>query len=113
MTLILTRNEIAGCHKWASCDRKSPHGYLADLHRHLFTIECEFHVSCEDREKEIFACEDAICNFVHANYEAQGNIILFCNRSCEMIAREICIGVGADSCTVREDGRGGAKYVRE
>lgn len=113
MTLILTRNEIAGCHRWEQCDTTKIHGYLAYKHRHQFVIECEFSVSGEDREKEIFACEDAICDFVHANYEAQGNIVLFGNRSCEMIAREICIGVGADSCTVREDGRGGAKYVRE
>ena len=113
MTLMLTRNDIAGCHRWGSCNRNSIHGYLADRHRHLFTIECEFHVSGEDREKEIFASEDTIDAFIHGSYMTRGNLVDFGERSCETIAREICIGVGAASCTVREDGRGGARYVRE
>lgn len=117
MTRVLTLNEFDGVHRWQSCPATAPHNYLALVHRHRFTVECEFVVDGEDRALEIFELEDRVEKFIHAQYPPFANspdtLLDVGARSCEMVAHEICDGVDAVACTVREDGRGGARYVRE
>lgn len=117
MTRVLTLNEFDGVHRWASCPATAPHNYLASPHRHRFTVECEFAVDGEDRALEIFEMQDRVEKFIRAQYPPFSNspdaLLDVGARSCEMVAHEICDGVDAVACTVREDGRGGARYVRE
>ena len=117
MTRILTLNEFDGVHRWSGCPQGGPHPYLVHAHRHRFTVECEFAVDGEDRELEIFALQDRVWAFILAQYPPFANspdaLLDVGGRSCETVAHEVCDGTGAVACTVREDGRGGAKYVRE
>lgn len=113
---VISHCEFPGVHRWPSCPAGHPHGYLKNEHRHTFVVECGFGVEDEDREVEIFKAEDDVVEFVVGKYGMAGGsgfLVDFGERSCETIAREVCLGVGANWCEVREDGKGGARYVRQ
>ena len=107
-TTIITTNAVEGFHRWP--DAPVNLAYLADRHRHIFTIECEFEVSHDDRDIEIITQQHQIKNFIRDRYGIPAE---FHSMSCEAIARQIvqfypeCI-----SCVVREDGIGGARVRR-
>ena len=113
MTQILTLNEVDGIHSWPDCPSNAPHPYLRNPHRHRFVVECQFDVCGENREREIFGVQDEVDAFVANSYPHADALVDFGARSCEMIAREIAEALRASVCTVREDGRGGARYVRQ
>lgn len=107
-TNVITVNAVEGFHSWPDAFRSVR--YLRDQHRHVFTIECEFAVTHDDRDIEIITQQHIIENFIR---DRHGIPALFGSMSCETIAREIveffdtCV-----TCTVREDGMGGAKVTR-
>jgi hypothetical protein len=103
-TCVITHNEFPGFHCWT--DAPLTHGYLRARHRHNFVVECHFRVEHDNREIEIFNQQEKIMNFIGDKYGIPAE---FHEMSCEMIAKEIvnyfpeCI-----TCSVREDGFGGA-----
>lgn len=105
---VLTVNQIEGFHRWNDAPKYL--SYLAEKHRHIFCIECEFSVDHNDREIEIITEQNIIEEFIRDKY---GKPAQFGNMSCEDIAADIlnffskCI-----SCTVREDGYGGGRAQR-
>ena len=107
-TSVITVNHIEGFHCWP--DAPDTLSYLKDRHRHVFVIECNFKVSHDDRQIEIISQQHQIEEFIRDRHGIPAG---FGSMSCEAIAREIvdfypdCI-----SCTVREDGFGGATVTR-
>ena len=109
VTNVITVNAVEGFHAWPSAPASV--AYLRDRHRHIFTIECEFAVTHDDRDVEIISQQHIVENFIR---DRHGIPALFGSMSCEAIGREIveffdnCV-----SCTVREDGMGGAKVMSQ
>ena len=105
---VITHNEIEGFHRWP--DAPEYLGYLRERHRHVFVIECLFRVTKEDRQTEIITKQHEIDEYMWDNY---GRPAEFHDFSCETIAKRI-IDFWPDcvSCTVREDGFGGAVVTR-
>ena len=114
MTRVICHNEFIALHRWPSCPKDHPHSYLASKHRHFFTVETVFDVSHGDRAVEIFEKEDEIKKYIDGNFQKDSDFVYdFEDLSCEMLAQHIAEAMQARSCEVREDGRGGAIYVRE
>lgn len=106
---VITYNEIGGAHRWPNADGE--HSYLNHFHRHIFVIECRFAVSHANREIEIFDMQETINQYFIENHAQFHTIFDFDTKSCETIADEIINAFSEKniiSCTVREDGRGGA-----
>lgn len=105
---VLTYNEITGFHFYP--DAPVFCAYLRHEHRHVFIVRCEFEVSHCEREIEINQRQLDIENKLYTTF---GKSAYFAARSCESIASWIveqypdCV-----SCTVLEDGYGGAKITR-
>lgn len=112
MLSVIAYNEIAGIHAWTDCPSETLHNYLRTPHRHIFVIETEVPVIQSDREVEIFELQDKIEDYIRETYNHCGTLVDFGSESCEMIARRIAEAFNAISCTVREDSKGGARYVR-
>lgn len=110
--IVICHNEIDGLHQWATQPQTAPHGYLKNAHRHTFVIETKFEVTEDDRQIEFFARQDEIEQFVRDRFGIAGELVNFRDASCEMIAKAIAERFDALSCEVREDGKGGAIYVR-
>lgn len=107
-TTVITLNQIEGFHAWPAAPETV--NYLRDRHRHMFTIECEFAVSHDDRDIEIITQQHAVENLIR---DRHGIPALFGSMSCEAIAREIVqFFPECTACTVREDGMGGARVER-
>lgn len=105
---VITRNEIVGTHRWE--DAPEEVFYLRDTHRHNFIFICEFAVEDSDREIEIIQKQDEIEAYIEKKH---GKPAIFGTLSCEMIAEEILHNFKeCESCTVLEDGYGGAKVMR-
>ena len=105
---ILTHNEVEGFHQYpnapANCD------YLSDKHRHIFVIDCSFEVAHNEREIEIITQQRLIYDFLVMQF---GRPAQFGNMSCESIAENLLEAFPEmSSCTVREDGYGGAALTR-
>lgn len=110
---IICHNEIVGVHCWATQPANAPHSYLRNPHRHTFTIETRFAATGDDREIEIFEQEGKLAAWLEGRFRRRPDGIFELGaQSCEMIAREIMLTFGAQSCEVREDGKGGARYAR-
>ena len=109
-TSVITYNEIEGYHRWPYAPQPSSIAYLASKHRHVFVIECEFHVTHDDRDIEIIRQQHIIEEFIR---DRHGIPAEFHDMSCEAIAKEIMqYFPECESCIVREDGYGGARVRR-
>ena len=87
--------------------------YLKNSHRHIFFITAEFPVHNANREIEIISQQNAIKRYLLAKYGDEDGACHFGRRSCEDIAAEILNQFeNSTSCTVLEDGFGGARVVR-
>lgn len=107
-TSILTINQIEGFHRWPQAPVYL--AYLRDRHRHVFTVECEFDVSHDDRDIEIISMQHQIAEYFRGTY---GNPAELGDMSCEAIARGILeYYPKCRSVTVREDGFGGGRVRR-
>jgi len=105
---VITVNHIEGFHNWPSAPKQVE--YLAYRHRHIFYIECQFGVTDQDRQIEIFIQQQSIGNCLNEKY---GQPAEFGAMSCEMIAHDILAAYEKCLlCVVREDGLGGAVVVR-
>lgn len=106
--LVLTYNEIEGFHRYPGAPTEC--AYLADKHRHIFVVECAFEVGHNEREIEIITQQDIIEDFIFTHW---GRPAQFGTMSCESIAQELIEAFPAMcSCTVKEDGYGGASLTR-
>ena len=105
---VLTYNEIEGFHRYPGAPAEC--AYLADKHRHVFVIECAFEVGHNEREIEIITQQGIIEDFISLHW---GRPAQFGTMSCESIAQELIEAFPAMcSCTVKEDGYGGASLTR-
>lgn len=87
--------------------------YLKNSHRHIFFITAEFPVHNANREIEIISQQNAIKRYLLSKYGDEDGACHFGRRSCEDIAAEILNQFeNSTSCTVLEDGFGGARVVR-
>lgn len=87
--------------------------YLKNSHRHIFFITAEFPVRNANREIEIISQQNAIKRYLLSKYGDEDGACHFGRRSCEDIAAEILNQFeNSTSCTVLEDGFGGARVVR-
>lgn len=103
MIYVRTVNDVDGFHQYK--DAPESVAFLRNTHRHRFTIVCEFRVHESDREIEIFLQKEKIDKYLSAKY---GTPCAFGNMSCESIALDITAAFSCTSCTVLEDGAGGA-----
>ena len=105
---VETYNLIEGFHNWP--DAPERYSYLGLRHRHQFELRCKFEVKHLDREIEVNYRQWDISDFLHHKF---GLPCEFGGMSCEQIA-EILMNEYPDcfSCTVLEDGFGGATLTR-
>ena len=115
MTEVICINRFSGIHAWSGCPNGFLHDYLASPHRHEFMVETRFRVTDDDRQIEFLEMQDRIAEYVAIAFplHAGTSVFDFGGLSCEMLARRIADYFHALSCEVREDGFGGAKFVRE
>jgi len=101
---VVTQNSVEGFHRWPGAPGRC--GFLADRHRHVFVIRCEFPVTDADREIEIFTRQQEIQRLVAERF---GTPAEFGAMSCEHIALRLMERFpGCAKCEVLEDGAGGA-----
>nr|UWG83235.1 MAG: 6-pyruvoyl tetrahydropterin synthase [Bacteriophage sp.]UWI40738.1 MAG: 6-pyruvoyl tetrahydropterin synthase [Bacteriophage sp.] len=102
---------MEGFHCWPEADGEL--AYLKNSHRHIFFITAEFPVHNANREIEIISQQNAIKRYLLSKYGDEDGACHFGRRSCEDIAAEILNQFeNSTSCTVLEDGFGGARVVR-
>lgn len=105
---VITYNAIEGFHRYP--DAPAFCGYLVNLHRHIFVIECRFKVSHNEREIEINDQQQKIGQAIEDKFGRPAN---FGGVSCESIAEWLLVRFpNMDSCKVLEDGYGGAELSR-
>lgn len=103
MILVQTKNCIEGFHRWEEAPEQVE--ILRDNHRHMFEIYCQFEVTHEDRQIEIFMKQWEIEDYLHKKY---GTPCDFDKMSCESIAKKLLKHFKAYEVKVLEDGDGGA-----
>jgi len=110
-TNIIIKFEVEGLHRWEKAREIIPvMGFLSDLHRHKFHIECKRVVNHDDRDVEFIDFNRTIKQYLIDKYFNQTyNCLLFDNMSCEMIARELLTEFKLTYCSVLEDNENGAE----
>lgn len=104
---VKIKSDITGFHKWAEAPRDVK--FLADRHRHLFTIEVVLLTSSDNRAVEFFQAKRKLNSIITNTFEHnEFNEIEFGSLSCEDIAEAVCKGLGKSglqikSVTVYED----------
>lgn len=107
---VVCEIQVEGLHCWPEA---SGHvAYLQHIHRHIFVIRLEFHVHGSNREVEIITRQSEIRRYLLDRYGDHDDVYRFGRMSCEDIAEELLEKFAAASCTVLEDGFGGARVVR-
>lgn len=102
--------QVEGLHCWPEASGNA--AYLRKLHRHMFVITMEFPVYDGNREVEIITRQNEVRRYLLNRYGDHDDVCRFGRMSCEDIAGELFAKFAAASCTVLEDGFGGAKVVR-
>ena len=108
---VLCAMAVEGFHCWPGAPAGSLE-YLRSRHRHIFKIRLKFQVEDNDREIEINQRQNEISRYLLAQYGNENRACDFGGMACEHIAEELLEQFGASSCTVLEDGFGGAEIVR-
>ena len=96
MKLIGIRTQFVGFHRWKNAPDSV--AFLRDWHRHIFNVKVEFTVDHADRDREFFLTKDKVNEYI-SRYE--GKKFEF---SCEQIAQDIAVDLGANMAEVDEDG---------
>lgn len=110
----VARTTVEGLHCWASQPAGAPRTYLAQPHRHLFTIEVGIPVSHGDREVEILALAATARQTLAKHYgRAVDGEVQFGARSCEDIATFLGEALSAAFVRVYEDDENGAEWHAE
>lgn len=107
---VICAVDVEGFHRWPEAPDSL--NYLRNRHRHIFQIRMEIPVSNNDREIEIIQKQHQISSYLKDRYSTGYSPCEFGSASCEQIAQELLEFFHAASCTVLEDGYGGAKVVR-
>lgn len=102
--------QVQGFHCWPHAPEDL--AYLRSSHRHVFEIRMEFSVNDSDREIEIIKRQNEITHYLISKYGDASGACQFDGMSCEHIAEALLTQFGASTCTVLEDGFGGARIVR-
>lgn len=107
-TQVIARLQVEGIHRWLQCPIPEV-SYLKNYHRHMFHIEATTEVTQMDREVEFIELAHEIKTHLHNKYFSTHHQCLFLeDLSCEMIAQELVQIFNLTSCSVSEDGEGGA-----
>ena len=104
---VIIQFEIEGYHHYPNAPKQV--NFLANNHRHTFSVKAGYLVNDLNREKEIFIERDYIKEYL---IESFGSPCDFENMSCEMIAKEILEYAATDGmiwCEVWEENTGGAR----
>lgn len=107
---VVCQVQVEGLHCWP--EASGPVSYLQHIHRHIFVILVEFSVNGSNREVEIITRQGEIRRYLLDRYGEHNDVCHFSRMSCEDIACELLEAFSAASCTVLEDGLGGARVVR-
>lgn len=110
-TGIIVTLQVEGLHCWPNADKLMPEvGFLSNIHRHIFHICAKRLVNHDDRDIEIIKFKRLVYDYLMEMYfDANADICNFENRSCEMLAREICEYFGCYYVSVTEDNENGAE----
>jgi hypothetical protein len=113
---VIATVDVVGFHCWP--DAPDAVLYLAERHRHVFKIRCEFNVMGEDRDIEFHTAQGWIRAALKNGW---GDPCNFGALSCEGIARELNVllerrpgkdaGRWAQAIEVWEDGENGARVT--
>lgn len=112
ITNVIVSLQVEGTHQWDACN-KAEVNYLANEHRHIFYIKAKKRVSHGDRDIEIIKLKHKMeLHFVQyfCNHK---RLCRFGNRSCEMLAEELCAQFDLNYCEVLEDNENGAEVWYE
>ena len=107
---VIIQFEIEGYHHYPNAPKQVD--FLANNHRHTFSIKAGYLVNDLNREKEIFIERDYIKEYL---IESFGSPCDFENMSCEMIAKEILEYGDPEQmiwCEVWEEKTGGARVEK-
>lgn len=100
--------QIEGIHHWPDCNIEEV-SYLSNPHRHMFHIKAHKLVGHDNRDIEFIKLKHDIEAFMYASYMDETlQLANFEDKSCEMLARELCLEFGLNRCEVSEDGENGA-----
>lgn len=81
-TTVIATTTVEGFHRWPNHEGGA--GFLADRHRHLFTIKMEAIVYHDDRDIEFIAFARSVKDTLHGKF---GEPCEFGTMSCEAIAK--------------------------
>lgn len=110
-TCVIVTLEVEGTHRWKDALVKEPAvGFLANVHRHVFRLECHKPVAHDDRDVEIILFKREIFRYLCEQYGTvkPGDPLDFGGMSCEQIALDVCKRFDLALCKVMEDGENGA-----
>lgn len=104
-TELVVSFEVDGYHYWPGAPEK--YKEFGQPHRHIFKFICLF--STEDshdparRQIELWELRQNCLDYVRANYQIESFVCDFKDMSCEGIAEDIIIGMGASAVFVGEE----------
>lgn len=107
---VVCEIQVEGLHCWPEATGSIE--YLRHIHRHIFVMRLGFSVHGSNREVEIITRQNTIRHYLLDRYGDNDGVCCFGRMSCEDIAEELLEKFSAASCTVLEDGFGGARVVR-
>jgi len=105
---IVARTSFEGIHRWAQCPIEEV-SYLRNYHRHIFNVIAKAYASHDDRDIEFVELSHKIRQYLTEKYYDNHYKCLFLDdKSCEMIANDLCYEFKLYECEVNEDGEGGS-----
>lgn len=115
MVNVIVNLQVQGFHNWPDAIKLCPAmGFLSDMHRHMFYINCKKEVTNDDRQIEIIHFKNQIQDYLYSKYVALNNTTIceFGSKSCESIARELFEEFDLNYCSVLEDNENGAEVYK-
>lgn len=104
---IFIRTSFEGFHCWP--DAPDEVGFLRDLHRHIFHVECELEVNHNDRDVEFILFKREVDFCIRKTMKAANTDTW----SCEKWASHLLTTLNLTKCSVSEDGENGATVYRD
>jgi len=113
-TNIIINFQVDALHNWPDAIKIIPHmGFLSDLHRHIFHIECKKQVFHDDRDVEFIDFKRTVNKYlVGKYYDSKLDCLLFGAKSCEMLGKELLEKYNLEYCKVMEDNENGAEIYK-
>lgn len=110
---IIVNLSIEGLHYWPlAVDILPTVGYLGNLHRHIFHIECKKTAHHDDRDVEFIDFKHLVYKYlIDKYYNSDYNCCFFSSMSCEMIAKELANRFDLYYCKVMEDNENGSEVL--